>query len=155
MGSTHPRSAQSVQVNGQSFTIPNVDIGVIAQIFGYNDGTFGQQYHDARDPTGALALINQIDNPNGSTPNQITGSFTYDVQSGDTTLGRVLLPGMGIVFASLDTLTYVDLSAAPARSLALGFSRTLRSELSGLDRWAGSGCGCAPSRELREIGAWA
>ena len=36
----------------------------------------------------------------------------------------------------------------PAPYLEVAYFRTSPSEFSGLDRWAGGGCRCAPSREL-------
>jgi hypothetical protein len=90
---------------------------------------------------------------NGSAPSFDVPLPSMSVAAGDFVQNDAAFIDNAGLFATGLTdhlaLDVTSINAAPARSPALAFSRTSRSEFSGLDRWAVNGCACAPSSHPR------
>ncbi len=122
---TSPAVSAVLTIGSATFSIPLLN-SYFGEIFGANSG-FSEQYHDARDATANLYLINDIYNSSSSTlPATIDSAFTHtvDVNAGDQAFGEFCANfGAGLTCGNLtpSSLTEtLDPSAVPGPLVGAG-----------------------------------
>ena len=123
---TSPAVSAVLTIGSATFSIPLLN-SYFGEIFGANTVGFSEQYHDARDATDNLYLINDIFNGSSSTlPATIDSAFTHtvDVNAGDQAFGEFCVNfGAGITCGNLtpSSLTEtLDPSAVPGPVVGAG-----------------------------------
>jgi PEP-CTERM motif len=112
-GVASPLVSASVTINGNSVSIVG---DYYAQIDGYNDGGFSEQFHLAEHYTNdGITVTNNYNDDSiwsnsGAIPSSLTKPFTYNVAPGDGTYSYVLISTYDYATGNYDTYTYADAS---------------------------------------------